>query len=155
MSDETNYISPSQSMIELPHKMRPGGDLELRSFRGIWCDETENNGPDLSQTAILLIQLGLIKAREEERETLGQKKPDTGPGGGYTDIGQVTGDGKFGLSFVIQTLWPDQNRTPTQLVQEIQWLVFEGYEALKEEADQYELMKKLISPIVESSNSEQ
>ncbi|MED5350749.1 MAG: hypothetical protein VYB50_04590 [Candidatus Thermoplasmatota archaeon] len=154
MTSDTNYVVPSASMIEVPRKMRPGGDIGLRSFRGIWCNENENNGPNLSQTGILLIMLGLVKARDDEMDKLGQKSPNITAGGGHTDIGQVTKDGKFGLSLVIQTLWPDEDRTSTQLRDEIQWLVFKGFEVLEAEADQSELMKKMISFVAESSSSE-
>ena len=144
MTTSMKYIEPTASPIELPSQMKPGGDLLLRSFHGIWCAENENNGPNLTQTGRLLIMLGLIQAREEKRTKLGKREPEVSSyGGGHADVGQMTKDGKFGLSLVIQTLWPDEDRTSVQLRDEIQWLVFEGFEALKAEADQSELMKKL------------
>ena len=88
MTSDTNYVVPSASMIEVPRKMRPGGDIGLRSFRGIWCNENENNGPNLSQTGILLIMLGLVQARDDEMDKLGQKNPNITAGGGHTDIGR-------------------------------------------------------------------
>jgi len=156
MTTSTHYVEPPASIIKLPKQMRPtGGDIGLRSFRGIWCAENENNGPNLTQTAILLTMLGLIKARQDNVDKLGKKQPGPGDvGGGHADIGQITKDGKFGLSLVIQTLWSDENRTPTQLRDEMQWLVFEGFEALKAEADQSELMKKLAFYVDKAQVSE-
>ena len=155
MTNDTDYVTPSASAIELPKQMRlEGGDIGLRSFRGIWCDESENNGPNLTQVGRLLILLGLVKSREEEVEKLGRKEPGISQGGGHTDIGQVTGDGIFGLSLVIQALWPDSDRTPSQLRDEIQWLVFEGFEALKDEADQSKLMDKLLFFVGKGEDSE-
>lgn len=151
MATEIQYVVPVQSIIELPAKMRKGGDLLLRSFHGIWCAENEDKGPNLSDAARLLIMLGLIQAREEKLPALGQKKPPVAKGGGNADIGQVTKDGKFGLSLVIQTLWPDENRTPVQLRDEIQWLVFHGFETLEGESDQAQLMEKFTRYIGNSA----
>ena len=151
MATEIQYVVPLQSIIELPAKMRPGGDLVLRSFHGIWCAENENNGPNLTDTARLLIMLGLIQARVDNLSALSQRKPPVAKGGGHTDIGQVTKDGKFGLSLVIQTLWPDENRTAAQLRDEIQWLVFHGFETLEAESDQTELIKKFTRYIGSSA----
>ena len=52
--------------------------------------------------------------------------------GGDTDTGQSTKDGAFGNGYVIQMLWPDEDRTPEQLQEEIQWIIFEGMKYLEE-----------------------
>lgn len=109
--------------------------LEYRTLRRIWPDLPIMN---FSEQSRILCILGLVKSLEERLTSLGKRSPaEVGTGdnaSSSSDIGQITVEnGESGLSETIQILWPDENRSSTNLRDEIQWLVFKGFKALKED----------------------
>ena len=126
------FISPTSSTITIPKEMFENDSYKF--FRGLWLDSV--NIQYSTQARILCI-FGIIKSVEEGLTELGKRtvgkagEGDSGPG--TTDIGQLTYDGRSGLSETIQILWPNIERTPANLRDEIQWLVFKGFEVMRNE----------------------
>lgn len=121
--------------------------LEYRTLRGIWPDQPIMN---FSEQSRILCILGLVKSLEEKLTSLGKRAPaDVGTGDNAqssSDIGQITVEnGESGLSETIQILWPDESRTSINLRDEIQWLVFKGFQALKDDwLDAETIWEKLL-----------
>ena len=126
------FVSPIKSIITIPKEMFENDNYKF--FRGVWMD---NVNIQFSTQARLLCIFGIIKSVEDELTEIGKRtvgRPGEGENGPSTaDIGQLTYDGRAGLSETIQILWPNEGRTASNLRDEIQWLVFKGFEVMKNE----------------------
>lgn len=130
-----NFIVPKHKFMNIPIKMNKNAKAqhssELSSFREMLTSKAANPVSFTSIDRMLQI-LGFIKCIEDGVEKLGTRKSSVSNIGGDTDTGQSTKDGAFGNGYVIQMLWPDEDRTPEQLQEEIQWIIFEGMKYLEE-----------------------
>ena len=126
------HVIPTGGTISLPDGMSDSS--QYTSLRGIWCKYTAVGTKHMNYTdqSRALLLLGLVHSIESKIEKLGQL--ESGPGGpGTSDVGQLTYDGRSGLSSTIQIIWKDEDRTPNQLKKEMQWLIHQGFAALQDE----------------------
>ena len=140
-----DFVEPTKGTISIPEGMTTS--TQFTSLRGLWCspDGTPTQHMNFTDRSRILLLLGLVHSLENKVDKLGVAEP--GPAGpGTSDIGQVTYDGRSGLAITIQLLWPDSERNSNQLYKEIQWLVNQGFKALKDEwKDSETLLEKLMA----------
>ena len=139
-----DYVIPTQGTISIPEGMNDSA--VFTTLRGIWAKETVVEGERMNFTdrSRVLLLLGLIYSYENDLP-LGRAE-SAKSGKGTSDVGQVTFDGKSGLSIVIQEIWKDDSRDSQQLKQEIQWLVNKGFEVLSQEwLDAETILTKLMT----------